>query len=85
MHVGPPIIVATLSLGPIASRLGLGLYVTAGTILAAAMSYKGCEVIAFPALLFGQRHVVYYPCNIVDVMEDAVVRNAQKRVAKARS
>lgn len=82
IFVGPPIAVAVMSLGPDAFRLGLGTYVAASAILAAAMSYGGCEVVALPALLFKRRHVVYCPYNIIDVMEDAVVKNAQKRDAK---
>ena len=82
IFVGPPIVVAALSLGPLAFQLGLGIYVAATTILAAAMSYGGCEVIALPSLLFNQRHVVYCPTNIVDIMEDAAVRNTQKRQAR---
>lgn len=80
--VGPPIAVMVLSLGPEAFRLGLGMYVTASAILAAAMSYGGCEVVALPALLFKRRHVVYCPYNVIDVMEDAVVKNTQKRSSK---
>ena len=60
------------------------MYVAASAILAAAMSYGGCEVVALPALLFKQRHVVYCPYNIVDVIEDAVAKKAQKRDAKNR-
>jgi hypothetical protein len=84
IFVGPPILMAALSLGPTAFRLGLGLYVAVATILASAMSYGGCEVVAFPALLFKRRHVIYCPTNIVDVMEDAVVKNAQRRGANKR-
>ena len=83
IFVGPPIVLAALSLGPMAFRLGLCIYVASATILAAAMSYGGCEVVAFPALLFKRRHVIYCPTNIVDVVEDAVVKNAQKRAAKS--
>jgi hypothetical protein len=82
--VGPPLIVAALSLGPDAFRLGLGAYVAASAILAAAMSYGGCEVVALPALLLKRRHVVYCPYNIVDAMEDAIVRNTQNRDGKNR-
>ena len=82
IFVGPPILVAALSLGPDAFRLGLGSYVAATSILAAAMGYGGCEVVALPSLLFNQRHVVYCPSNIIDVIEDAAVRNAQKRSTK---
>lgn len=76
--VGPPIAVMVLSLGPEAFRLGLGMYVAASAILAAGMSYGGCEVVALPALLFKRRHVVYCPYNIIDVMEDVVVKNVEK-------
>ena len=78
IFVGPPIAVAVLSLDPDAFRLGLGMYVAASAILAAAMSYGGCEVVALPALLFKRQHIVYCPYNIIDVMEDAIVKNAQK-------
>jgi|SRR5688572_22262191 len=83
--VGPPLIVAALAFGPDAFRLGLGMYVAASAILAAAMSYGGCEVVALPALLFKRRHVVYCPYNIVDALEDAVVRNAQKGGPRSHS
>jgi hypothetical protein len=79
IFVGPPIIVAIFSLGPDAFRLGLGSYVAVTSILAAAMGYGGCEVVALPSLFFKQRHVVYCPSNIVDVIEDAAVRNTRKR------
>jgi hypothetical protein len=54
----------------------------ASAILAAAMSYGGCEVVALPALLFKRRHVVDCPYNIVDVIEDAVVKKVQKKARK---
>jgi hypothetical protein len=82
IFVSPPLIVAALSLGPDAFRLGLGMYVTASAILAGAMSYGGCEVVALAALVFKRRHVVYCPYNIVDVIDDAAVRNAQIRGMK---
>ena len=82
IFVGPPLAVAVLSLGPDAFRLGLGGYVTASAILAGAISYGGCEVVALPALLFKRRHVVYCPYNIVDVIEDAVVQSGKQRGAK---
>lgn len=85
IFVGPPVAVAVLSLGPDAFRLGLGSYVAASAILAAAMSYGGCEVVALPALLFKRRHIVYCPYNIVDVIEDAALKNAQNRGARAHS
>jgi hypothetical protein len=79
IFVGPPIAVAVLLLGPDAFQLGLGSYVAASAILAAAMSYGGCEVVALPALLFKQRHIVYCPYNLVDAIEDAVVKNGEKK------
>jgi hypothetical protein len=82
--VGPPIAVMVLSLGPDAFRLGLGMYVTASAILAAAMSYGGCEVVALPTLLFKRRYVVYCPYNIVDVIEEAFVQSGQQSDAKNR-
>jgi hypothetical protein len=82
--VSPPIAVMLLSLGPEAFRLGLGMYVAASAILAAAMSYGGCEVVALPALLFKRRHVVYCPYNIVDVIEDAVVQSRKQRDTENR-
>jgi hypothetical protein len=85
IFLGPPIFVAVLSLGPVAFRLGPGIYVVGAAILAAVMSYGGCEVVALPALLFSRRHVVYCPYNLVDAMEDAVVRNVRKQSTKKRS
>ena len=85
IFLSPPILVAALSLGPVAFRLGLGIYVAGAAILAAVMSYGGCEVVALPTLFFSRRQIVYCPYNIVDAMEDAVVRNVQKQSTKKRT
>ena len=36
------------------------------------MSYGGCEVIAIPSLIFGQRYVVYCPWNAVDLVDKVI-------------
>jgi hypothetical protein len=54
---------------PAALHDAAGLYIGATLVLAAAISYGGCEVAALPTLLTGRRYVLYCPINAVDAAE----------------
>ncbi|KAA3644027.1 MAG: hypothetical protein DWQ07_18095 [Chloroflexi bacterium] len=70
--VGPPTVALVLGLGPSAFQMGLALYIAISLIFNFIMSYGGCEVMAIPSLIFGQRYVVYCPWNAVDVLDKVI-------------
>jgi Family of unknown function (DUF6410) len=45
---------------------GITLYIGISLLVAAAIGYGGCEVIAIPTAAFGRRYVVYCPYNAVE-------------------
>src|SRR5712692_4391945 len=47
----------------------LGERVSHPWLLAALSSYGGCEVVAFPSLLFRRHYTVYCPLNAIDLVE----------------
>jgi hypothetical protein len=49
------------------------LYVGVSLIFSFFMRYGGCEVMSIPGLVFGSRHTVYCPLNVVDAVEKAVI------------
>ena len=49
--------------------LGVLLYLSVSLIVAALSSYGGCEVVAFPSLLFRRHCTVYCPLNAIDLVE----------------
>ena len=49
--------------------LGVLLYWSVACLVAALSSYGGCEVVAFPSLLFRRQCTVYCPLNAVDLVE----------------
>jgi|SRR5207247_8000904 len=49
--------------------LGVLLYWSVACLLAALTAYGGCEIVAFPSLLFRRRYVVYCPLNAIDLVE----------------
>ena len=49
--------------------LGVLLYWSVACLGAALSSYRGCEVVAFPSLLFRRQCTVYCPLNVVDLVE----------------
>ena len=48
---------------------GVLLYLSVSLIVAALSSYGGCEVVAFPSLLFRRHCTVYCPLNAIDLVE----------------
>lgn len=78
---GPVFAVAILDLGPLAFQLGLSLYIALSLLVAVAIDYGGCEMVALPSLLLKRRHVVYCPWNAIDVVEDAMVAQRTPRGA----
>ena len=48
---------------------GVLLYVCVSLIVAALTSYGGCEVVAFPCLLFHRHYAIYCPLNAIDLVE----------------
>jgi hypothetical protein len=52
-------------------RWGFGvlLYLSVSLLVAALLSYGGCEMVAFPSLLFQRYYTVYCPLNAIDLVE----------------
>ncbi len=48
---------------------GVLLYMSIALIVGALTSYGGCEVVAFPSLLFRRHYTVYCPLNAIDLVE----------------
>jgi hypothetical protein len=48
---------------------GMLLYLSVSLIVAALLSYGGCELVAFPSLLFRRPCTVYCPLNAIDLVE----------------
>lgn len=76
---GPVFVVAIADLGPLAFQLGLSLYIALSLLVAVAIDYGGCEMVALPSLLLKRRHVVYCPWNAIDVVEDAMAPQRTRR------
>lgn len=49
--------------------LGVLLYWSLACLVAALLSYGGCEVVAFPSLLFRRQCTAYCPLNAIDLVE----------------
>ncbi len=55
--------------------LGVLLYWSTACLLTALLSYGGCEVVAFPSLLFRRYYTVYCPLNAIDLIERRYTQN----------
>ena len=71
--LGPLVVIFALQLGPHAFHHAILLYVGVSLIVSFFMRYGGCEVMSIPGLIFGTRHTVYCPLNVVDAVEKAVI------------
>lgn len=49
--------------------LGVLLYWSVACLLASLTAYGGCEVVAFPSLLFRRQYTAYCPLNAIDLVE----------------
>ena len=49
--------------------LGVLLYWSVACLVTALTAYGGCEVVAFPSLLFRRYYTVYCPLNAIDLIE----------------
>ena len=58
--------------------LGVLLYWSLACLLAALSSYGGCEVVAFPSLLFRRYYTVYCPLNAIDLIERRYTRTVNE-------
>ena len=67
--IGPLVAVLALDLGPTTLRHGLVLYIAVSLIVTFFLRYGGCEIVAIPTFIFGNRYPVYCPVNVVDVVE----------------
>ena len=65
----PLVFVPFLFLIPWGWGFGVLLYLSVSLIVAALSSYGGCEVVAFPSLLFRRHCTVYCPLNAIDLVE----------------
>jgi hypothetical protein len=54
--------------------LGVLIYWSVACLLTALLSYGGCEVVAFPSLLFRRYYTVYCPLNAIDLIEHRYTR-----------
>jgi len=48
---------------------GMLLYLSVSLIVAGLTAYGGCEVVAFPSLLFRRHYAIYCPLNAIDLVE----------------
>ncbi len=71
--LGPLVVIFALQLGPHVLHHALVLYFGVSLIFSFFMRYGGCEVMSIPGLLFGRRHTVYCPLNVVDAVEKALM------------
>ncbi len=71
--LGPLVVIFALQLGPHVLHHALILYFGVSLIFSFFMRYGGCEVMSIPGLIFGTRHTVYCPLNVVDVVEKAAL------------
>ena len=74
--LGPLVVIFAFQLGPQVFHHALLLYFGVSLVFSFFMRYGGCEVMAIPGLIFGSRHTVYCPLNVVDAVEKAVVDRA---------
>ena len=65
----PAAFIPFLFLIPWGWGFGVLLYMSVSLIVAALSSYGGCEVVAFPSLLFRRHCTVYCPLNAIDLVE----------------
>ncbi len=71
--LGPLVVIFAFQLGPDVFHHAILLYFGISLIFSFFMRYGGCEVMSIPGLVFGTRHTVYCPLNVVDVVEKAVI------------
>ena len=71
--LGPLVVIFAFQLGPDVFRQAILLYFGVSLIFSFFMRYGGCEVMSIPSLIFGTRHTVYCPLNVVDAVEKAAV------------
>ena len=67
--IGPLVAVLALNLGPATFRQALVLYIAVSLIVTFYLRYGGCENVAIPTFILGNRYPVYCPVNVVDVVE----------------
>lgn len=79
--VGPPSVALLFRLGPGSFQIALALYIAISLVLNFIMSYGGCEVMAFPSLIFRRRYVVYCPWNVVDLADKVIEDSRAKSLA----
>ena len=60
---------AAFILTPWGWGFGVLMYWSVTCLLTALTSYGGCEVVAFPSLLFRRHYTVYCPLNAIDLVE----------------
>ncbi len=71
--LGPLGVIFAFQLGPLVFHGALLLYIGVSLIFSFFMRYGGCEVMSIPGLIFGTRHTIYCPINVIDAVEKAVV------------
>jgi hypothetical protein len=65
----PVALIPFLFLIPWGWGFGVLLYLSMSLIVAALTAYGGCEVVAFPSLLFRRHYAIYCPLNAIDLVE----------------
>lgn len=70
--LGLPTLIGLLGWMPQPMQVAFGVYVPLSLILIFFMKYGGCEVIALPSLVLGQRYTMYCPYNAIDAVERGV-------------
>ena len=77
--LGPLVAIFAFELGPHVFHHAILLYMGVSLIFSYFMRYGGCEVMSIPGLVFGSRHTVYCPLNVVDAVEKTVSDREAKR------
>lgn len=79
VFLGTPTVLGMLGYLPQPVQMAFGLYVSLSLILIFVIRYGGCEVVALPTLILGQRFTMYCPYNAVDAVERAVTPGSDGR------
>ncbi|MCH8202381.1 MAG: hypothetical protein IH996_04695 [Proteobacteria bacterium] len=77
--LGGPTLIGLLGWMPQPMQVAFGVYVALSLILIFFMKYGGCEVIALPSLILGQRYTMYCPYNAIDAVERGVTPEKGKQ------
>lgn len=82
VFLGLPTLLFILGVMPEWAGMAFGMYIGLSLVLTFFMKYGGCEVVALPSMLLGQRYTMYCPLNAIDAVERAVTPDAYSQSNK---